>query len=63
MVSTSAVVLHAGHAVTLVEYLVRVLVVLLAVTGLGGTVHLGLRGLDVVRSTNGERERRPDSES
>lgn len=43
IVSTAFVVVHTGHSVTLVEYLFRVLVSLLAFAGLGVTVFWGVR--------------------
>ena len=62
MLSTSFVVLHTGHAVTLVEYLFRVLVYLLAFAGIGVTVFSSLRVIGIVRSELGRRGRVTDDE-
>lgn len=60
--STVPVVLHTGQAVTLVEYLFRVLVYLLAFTGIGVTVFSGLRAVEIVQSGIGRRGRTDDNE-
>jgi len=50
MLSTPLAVLHTGQAVTLFEYLFRVLVYLLAFAGIGVTIYWGLRVIGVVPS-------------
>jgi len=50
LISTGVVVLHAGEAVTLSEYLFRVLVYLLAFAGLGVTIFWSVRVTEIVHS-------------
>lgn len=62
MLSPSFVGLHTGQAVTLPEYLFRVLVSLLAVAGSGVVIYGGLRVIDLVSSAVGGRERVDETE-
>ncbi len=48
--SPAFVVLHTGHSVTLVEYLFRVFVSLLAFGGIGVTIFWGVRTIGAVHS-------------
>jgi len=50
LISPLVAVLHTGEAVTLSEYLFRVLVYLLAFGGLGVTIFWGVRVIEIVRS-------------
>ncbi|OYR38491.1 hypothetical protein DJ82_06040 [Halorubrum sp. Ib24] len=58
----SGVVLHTGQGLTLGEYLFRVIVHLLAVVGIGVTVHWGIRAIETIRSENGRRGSINDNE-
>jgi hypothetical protein len=53
MSSISGVVLHTGQGLTLGEYLFRVIFHLLAVVGIGVTVHWCVRAFETIRSENG----------
>jgi recombinational DNA repair protein (RecF pathway) len=53
MSSISGVVLHTGQGLTLGEYLLRVIFHLLAVVGIGVTVHWCVRAFETIRSENG----------
>jgi hypothetical protein len=63
MLSTLSVVLHTGQAVTLGEYLFRVLVYGLAFTGISVTSYVGLRVYEIVNSEISKRERINEIES
>ncbi len=63
VISTVVVVLHAGEAVTLAEYLFRVLVYLLAFAGIGVTIYWGVRVIEIVQSAISRRGRITDNES
>lgn len=61
MSSISGVVLHTGQGLTLGEYLFRVSFHLLAVVGIGVTVHWCVRVFETIRSENGKRGRVNDN--
>lgn len=63
LISTLVVVLHTGEAVTLSEYLFRVLVFLLAFGALGVTIFWGVRVIEIVRSEISRRVGVTDNES
>lgn len=63
MISAFFVVLHTVQAVTLVEYLFRVLVYLLAFTGIGVTIFGGFRVIEIVQSEISRRGGINDNES
>ena len=63
LISTLIVVLHAGEAVTLVEYLFRVLVYLLAFGGIGVTIFWGVRIIEIVHSEISRRVGVTDNEA
>lgn len=50
VISTFVVVLHAGEALTLGEYLFRVLVYLLTFACIGVTIFWSVRAIEIVRS-------------
>lgn len=50
VISILVVVLHAGEAVTLAEYLFRVLVYLLAFASIGVTLFWSVRVIEIVQS-------------
>ncbi len=56
--STAFVGLHTGHSVTLVAYLSRVVVSLVALAGIGLTVFGGVRAIEIIRSTASRRGNR-----
>jgi hypothetical protein len=58
----SSVVLHTGHGLILGEYLFRVIVHLLAVVGIGVTVHWLVRAIETNRSEIDGRGRVNDNE-
>lgn len=63
LISPLVVVLHAGGAVTLSEYLFRVLLHLLAFAGIGVTIFWGVRVTEIVRSEISRRVDVTDNES
>jgi len=63
LISTLIVVLHTGEAVTLVEYLFRVLVYLLAFAGIGVTIFWGVRVIEIVHSEISRRVGVTDNEA
>lgn len=63
LISILVVVLHTGEAVTLAEYLLRVLVYLLAFAGIGVAVFWGVRVIEIVRSEISRRVGVTDNES
>jgi hypothetical protein len=63
LISTLVVILHTGEAVTLSEYLFRVLVYLLAFAGVGVTIFWCVRVIEVVRSEISRRVGVTDNES
>jgi len=62
MSSISSVVLHTVQGLTLGGYLFRVILHLLAVVGIGVTVHWFVRTIETDGSENGRRERVNDNE-
>lgn len=62
MISPTVAVLHAGQAVTLATYLVRVVAYLLAFAGIAVTVYWSVRAFEVVRSAVDRRLGPPSSD-
>ncbi|WP_123533390.1 hypothetical protein [Halosimplex salinum] len=62
MSSTPSVVLHTGQGLILGGCLFRAIFHLLAVVGIGATVHWFVRAIETTRSENGRRGRVDDNE-